>query len=305
VSYRSGDRAVRSCRSALESGAEVVLVENASGRLGAIEEAPPGVVLVKAPKNLGFGTGSNLAALGASAEHLLFLNPDAELLEGALDALLEVMDERPEVGIAGPALRFPDGRPQGSVRRDPTAAAVLHQYTAWKFLMVFRRAYRRYRSPDEGGETEVLMGSALLVRRALFEELSGFDPRYFMYYEEADLCRRARERGAGVALVPGATAVHEGGASAGLEVARLAAVRLVSAQRYLKRFLPRWRYLAFRLAFLSGFPIRAMYDLVRDLLYALLYAIWPAKRAKAGRKLREALGAIRLLTVDLFRVAAG
>lgn len=268
----------------------------------------PEVSATAAPRNLGFGAASNRAARGAETDFLLFLNPDAVLEPGALDALVARLDEDPVAGIAGPALTFPDGRRQPSVRRDPDAPSVLHQYTAWKFLFLFRGAYRRYRAPvlttEEAGTVPVLMGSALLVRASLYRSLRGFDERYFMYYEEADLCRRARDACAEVVFEPAARAVHEGGASASLETAKLAAVRLVSAQRYLRRFLTPARYAVFRAAFLPAFPIRAMYDLVRDVFYLLVFAVWPRKRAKLRRKAREAFAQVRLLTVDLFKVAA-
>jgi len=310
VSYRSGERAVRACRSARESGAEVVLVDNSPGGAdaGLVSKEVPDAVAIAAPRNLGFAAGSNRAADGAETDYLLFLNPDAALEPGALDALVALLDGDPDTGIAGPALAFPDGRRQPSVRRDPDAPSILHQYTAWKFLFLFRRAYRRYRAPvvtsDEAVPVPVLMGSALLVRASLFRSLGGFDERYFMYYEEADLCRRARDTGASVVFEPSARAVHEGGASASLETAKLAAVRLVSAQRYLRRFLTPGRYALFRAAFLPGFPIRAMYDLVRDLFYLLVFAIVPGKRRRLPRKAREALAQVRLLSVDLFKVAA-
>jgi GT2 family glycosyltransferase len=308
VSYRSGERAVRACRSAREAGAEVVLFDNSpgDGTADLLRREEPTAPVLAAGRNLGFATGSNRAAAGAGTDYLLFLNPDAVLAPGALDALVAALDADPSAGIAGPSITFPDGRPQPSVRRDPTAAAMLQLFTIWKFLFVFRGAYRRYRSPPAGaGPVEVVMGSALLARRALFEALGGFDERYFMYFEDADLCRRARERRAAVLFVPEAVAVHEGGASGKAAPLSLAAARLVSAQRYLRRFLPRGRYALFRAAFLTGFPLRAMFDLVRDLLYAATYAVIPVRPGRARRKLREALGAARLLTADFFRVVAG
>lgn len=310
VGYRSGDRAIRAARSALEAGAEVVFVDNSpeEGAAARLRAELPGTLAVEAPRNLGFAAACNLAAKGAETDHLLFLNPDATLAPGCLDALAARLDAHPEEGVAGPAISFPDGRPQLSVRADPNAAVVLHQYTAFRWLLLFRGAWKRYRRPLPAGEdpvaVPVLMGSVLLVRRRLFEDLGGFDERYFMYYEEADLCRRARETGAGVVFVPAARAVHEGGASARAAPLSLGATRMVSAQRYVRRFAGPAAASAFRAAFLVGFPLRALFDLNRDLLYTLGYAVWPPKHAKVGTKAREAMAAVRLLTVDLFRVAA-
>jgi GT2 family glycosyltransferase len=306
VAYLSGDRAVAACRSAGDCGAEVVLVNNSGGdgAGAAVREACPGAEVRTPETNLGFAAGCNLAAEGAESEFLLFLNPDAILGPGALDLLVEHLDRNPTAAIAGPALTFPDGRPQASVRLDPTAGAVLHQYTAWGYTKIFGKGYREYRAPDPGpgGPVPVLMGSVLLVRTALFRDLAGFDERFFMYFEEADLCRRARDLGSTVDFVPGATASHVGGASAARGPGKLAAERLVSAQRYVRKFSGGWRRTLFKVAFLIGFPPRALLDLLRDLFYFVVYRLMPGRREKARRKAREALSALRLLTVDLFRV---
>jgi GT2 family glycosyltransferase len=308
VAYRSGEDAVRACRSALEQGAEVVLFDNSpgDGTAARVREALPEVEHRTVGRNVGFAAGCNRAAEGAVSDYLLFLNPDAALLPGALERLVGVLDGRPGAGVAGPSLRFPDGSPQPSVRRDPSPAAILHQYTAFRYLALFGRAYRRYRSPPAGeGSVEVLMGSAMLVRTELFRRIGGFDERYFLYFEEADLCRRVRAAGSEVVFVPEARGEHAGGVSAAQEVPRLAAVRLVSAQRYVRRFASPGKAALFRAGFLLGFPLRAMGDLLRDLLYLFLYCLWPPKHGKAARKGLEALASLRLLTVDLFRVAAG
>ncbi len=304
VSYRAPHQAAVACRSAADAGAEVVLVNNfaADGTVEAVRESCPGAVIHEPERNLGFGAGSNLAADGAAREFLLFLNPDATLSVESLDTLVAHLDEQPGVGMVGPALRFPDGSHQPSVRRDPGPAAILHQYTAWGYLF-FRAAYREYRSPEHtAGPVAVLMGSALLVRRSLFADLGGFDERYFMYYEEADLCRRVRERGDEVVYVPGAVAIHEGGVSARRGPSRLAAMRLVSAQRYVRNFGSTPGWVLFKLAFLLGYPIRVALDLLRDTAYVFAYTLLPGRREKARKKGREALIALRLLTVDLWRV---
>jgi len=314
VAYRSGERAEAAARSALDAGAEVVVANNSpgDGLADRLATEVPGARVVEPTRNLGFAAGSNLAADGAETDHLLFLNPDATISREGLAALVSYLDATPAAGIVGPTLTRPDGRLQPSVRRDPTAAATLHQYTVFRWLFVFRGAYRRYRSPAASGPgprpVDVLMGSVLLVRTSLFRELGGFDSRYFMYYEEADLCRRARAAGREVVFVPDAAAVHEGGASAAFARSRLAAERLISAQRYLKRFLPRARWAWFRIAFLIGFPLRAMLDLIRD-MFGLsvegVRGVFSEDRDRLRAKAREVVADARLLTRDFFRVVAG
>ncbi|MEN8150091.1 MAG: glycosyltransferase family 2 protein [Planctomycetota bacterium] len=308
VAYRSGARATAAARSALDAGAEVVVVNNSPE--DAIPDLPDAVRVVAASKNLGFAAGSNLAAEGAETDHLLFLNPDATIPRDGLAALIAHLDGHPEAAIAGPSLSRPDGRAQPSVRRDPSAAAILHQYTAFRWLFLFRGAYRRYRSPevDRTGPVDVLMGSVLLVRASVFRDVGGFDDRYFMYFEEADLCRRVRDAGHEVVFVAEAAAVHEGGASAALNRTRLAAERLISAQRYLKRFLTPGRWAAFRAAFLVGFPLRAMIDLLRDLFGLFVAGVREAVGTETGRTRAKALEVVAdasLLTRDFFRVVAG
>ena len=308
VAYRSGERATAAARSALDAGAEVVVVNNSPGE--DVPDLPDGARLVTPKRNLGFAAGSNLAAAGAETDFVLFLNPDATISPEGLATLVAYLDDHPDAAIAGPALSRPDGRAQASVRRDPSAAATLHQYTAFRWLFAFRGAYRRYRAPVVGGTgpVEVLMGSVLLVRRSVFRAVGGFDERYFMYYEEADLCRRIRDAGHEVVFVAEASAVHEGGASTAFARTRLAAERLISAQRYLRRFLSPGRWAMFRVAFLVGFPLRAMIDLVRDLFGLLVAAVREAVSDEPGRTRAKALevsAGARLLTRDFFRVVAG
>jgi GT2 family glycosyltransferase len=313
VAYRSGERVVTAARSAHAAGAEVVVVNNSpgDGAAGAIGASVPDARVIEAPGNLGFAAGSNRAAEGAETDYLLFLNPDARIPADDLAALVAYLDANPGAAIVGPALRRPDGSPQPSIRRDPTAAATLHQYTAFRWLFLFRGAYRRYRSPELPGDgprsVPVLMGSVLLVRRDRFEALGGFDERYFMYYEEADLCRRMRDAGGEVVFLPDAMATHEGGASASLARTRLAAERLVSAQRYLKRFLSRPRWALFRAAFVLGFPLRAMLDLIRDvfgLVFELFLSAFVDDRGRVPAKTNEIVADACLLTRDFFRVIA-
>jgi N-acetylglucosaminyl-diphospho-decaprenol L-rhamnosyltransferase len=306
VSYRSGASAVRAARSCLASGAEVVLVDNAPGDGTAelVRRELPEVEIREPGENLGFAAGSDLAAEGAATELLLFLNPDAELDPGSLATLAARMDAAPGTGIVGPAVRFRDGRPQPTIRGDPTPAALLYEYTVLRHLRIGRAAYVRYRTPAEPrsgtGVVEVLMGCALLVRRDLFEELGGFDRRYFMYFEEADLCRRVRDAGRTVEFVPEATVVHAGGESAAQAPGKLESWKRVSAQRYLRRFCSGPRYAAFRAAFLPTYVLGTVVDLLRDLLHAGAYLLF--RREKVRRAAGRALVSLRLLTVDLPRV---
>lgn len=196
---------------------EVVVVDNASedGTPDTVRRDFPTVRLIEAGTNLGFATACNLGWRATSASLVLFLNPDAVLSPGALEALHDVLQRRPEVGIVGPSTRNSDGTPQLSFGPDLTP------FGEWRQRRLVRGVAAR--DPRVLREVEALCarehepdwvsGSCLLARRSLLEQLSGFDERFFLYEEDADLCRRAQQAGARVVFAPAARVVHRLGRS--------------------------------------------------------------------------------------------
>lgn len=205
---------------------EVVVVDNASedGTPEVVRRDFPTVRLIEAGANLGFATACNLGWRATSASLVLFLNPDAVLTPGALEALHAILARRPEVGIVGPLTRNPDGTAQVSFGRDLTPWTEGRQ----------RRLVRGVAARDPAVLREVealcahehepdwVSGSCLLARRSLLERLSGFDEQFFLYEEDADLCRRARQAGARVVFTPSAWVVHRLGRSMGRSGGRAA-----------------------------------------------------------------------------------
>jgi GT2 family glycosyltransferase len=181
---------------------EIVVVDNGSSddsvaRLG----TPSGVTVVQAGQNLGFAAGANLGARHCRGPLLLFLNPDARLLPGAIHAAVDYLDGHPEVGILGPLLIDEHGAWQASAGR----------FSVLGHLLLDTRVARR--PPRNPRFVDWVHGAFLLVRRSLFERLGGFDERFFMYGEDMDLCARARAAGFRTAIVPEARAVHYGNRS--------------------------------------------------------------------------------------------
>ena len=200
--------------------AEVVLVDNASTdgtaqRVGAVF---PWVRLIASPVNLGFAAGNNLAARHALGRHLLLLNPDAMPAPGALRRGIELMDRHPDVGLAGGELRATDGTRQPSARMFPTLRDELFTLSglAARFpgSRLFARLDRRWADPEVSASVDWIPGAFVFIPAAVFARLDGFDERYFMYYEEVDLCRRLKAQGLDVRYWPELKAVHIGGASA-------------------------------------------------------------------------------------------
>jgi N-acetylglucosaminyl-diphospho-decaprenol L-rhamnosyltransferase len=199
-------------------GVAVFVVDNAStdGALTTIEDLP--VTVVPLGENRGFGAGCNSGARIGNAPLLLFLNPDATIDETSLERLAAVVENDDRVGLAGPRILEADGSLAWSQRRFPrlrstyARAFFLHRLfrnAGWTDELIRDRdAYERPGSPDW------VSGACMLVRRSVFEQVGGFDERFFLYCEDKDLCRRIREAGYEVRYEPAATARHHGGQSA-------------------------------------------------------------------------------------------
>ncbi|NDG42266.1 MAG: glycosyltransferase family 2 protein, partial [Betaproteobacteria bacterium] len=204
--------------------AEVVLVDNASAddTAQSVRDEHPWVQVIASARNLGFAAGNNLAARHARGRHLLLLNPDALPEPGALRCGLALMDRHPQVGLAGGELRGVDGSRQPSARMFPTlrdefftlsGLAARHPQNRL-FGRLLGRLDRRWADPDEPALVDWIPGAFVFIPAAVWARLGGFDERFFMYYEEVDLCRRLRDAGLQVHYWPELKAVHIGGASA-------------------------------------------------------------------------------------------
>lgn len=201
--------------------AEVVVVDNASGDRVAEElaRAAPGARLVAERANRGYGAACNRGARETDRPYLLFLNSDAVVEPGAVDALAAALDADAALAAVGPRLQNPDGSLQESIRRLPTPWRIFCESAGLAFLSGGRAPFEGHTATrqDHGRarEAEALMGAALLVRRAALEQVGGFDEAFFLYAEETDLMERWHERGWRLFYEPAARVVHAGGRSGG------------------------------------------------------------------------------------------
>jgi hypothetical protein len=167
------------------------------------------------------------------------MNPDCRLMAGAVGALRAVLDAHEQCAIVGPRILNPDGSVQGSARGDPDMLTGLFgRTTMLRKLVPFLPVAKRNIVVDEAirsGQDSVVVdwvsGAGLLARRNALVAVSGFDERFFLYWEDADLCRRLRNRGSHVRYVPGATAIHRVGQSS--RTARAFAIRAFHESAYL------------------------------------------------------------------------
>ena len=251
VSYNTRDltlAALRTLHATTRATAfRTVVFDNASsdGSADAVAEAFPQVELIRSAENLGFARSNNLVAETARTEWLLLLNPDTECHEGAVDNLIAFARANPQGGIYGGRTVFPDG--------SLNVASCWNRITPWSVFCIatgLTAAFPRTEVFDPeamGGwrrdtvrEVDIVVGCFLLIRRDLWIRLGGFDLRYFMYGEEADLCLRARRLGFRPMITPDAEIMHlVGAASASKAGTRI----LVTKARVtlIRDHWPRWQ----------------------------------------------------------------
>ena len=202
VNWNAGESLAASVASVVAAAPdEIVVVDNAStdGSLATVRTRHPAVRVVENGANVGFAAAATQGAAAARGDVLVFLNPDARLLPGALATLVEALVATPGAGIAGGGLVDERGRWEPAhARFDPVAHLVFD-------TTLGRLGARRRRSPVV---VDWVYGTFMAVRADLFRQLGGFDARYFVYGEDMDLCHRAGRLGARTIHVPAARAVH-------------------------------------------------------------------------------------------------
>ena len=224
VSYNTRDLTLK-CLETLyaathETRFRAVVLDNASqdGSADAIAAAFPQVDLIRSDENLGFARANNVIAARATTEWLLLLNPDTEVHLGAVDRLLAFAKAHPEAGITGGRTVFPDG--------SLNIASCWSRITPWSVTCnalglssmfphstVFNPEGIGGWKRDSVRQVDIVVGCFMMLPRALWTELDGFDLKYFMYGEEADLCLRARRLGYRPMITPEAEIMHLAGAS--------------------------------------------------------------------------------------------
>ncbi len=152
--------------------------------------------------NPGFAAAANMGAARLSTDYLFFINPDAILKSNACLAAQNYLVSHPYVGIVGLLLSSGSGHPETRSFGAPVTP-----------FSLFTRHLLPSRFPKRPAPVGWVSGGALMIRRTLFTELGGFDPQFFLYWEDVDLCRRAREAGWRVVLLPQAGVLHQRGGS--------------------------------------------------------------------------------------------
>lgn len=272
------------CLPAMSPEIEILVVDNGSTERGRAElnNGFPAVKWLSAGSNLGFGRACNWAAKESTGSHLLFLNPDTVMLPEGMASILSSLDSFPLSGsIAGMRILNPDGSREFSARAFPDwRAAFANRYSLLTRLYPGNRWSRAYlksvRDMDSACEVDWVSGAAMLIPSALFQRLDGFDERFFMYMEDVDLCKRARQAGVSVWYWPEASVTHEIAASS----------RRIPGRALRYRHISIWRYYQKHMRTPLADPLVAAFLFMR--CASLRIAGWLSRLASAHRSPRQA-----------------
>lgn len=192
-------------------------------------------------RNVGFGKGHNIALKRAEpSKYFLFLNPDVIVHPKTITKLAQYMDDNPEVGLVCPKVHNPDGTIQHLNKRHPTIAALLlRRFLPHRFSKYFHTILDHYEMMDVGydelHEVPCMSGSFMFCRRSSIEAIGGFDPDYFLYFEDFDLTKRFQKNGFRTVFNPNASITHYWGKASH----RSWRMTLIFAQS-LYRFFNKW-----------------------------------------------------------------
>lgn len=194
----------------------VVVVDNDGGLAEIPGRGSAGGPTILAPgKNLGYGAACNQGARHTAGGFLLILNNDTEIDPETIPKLAAVLEREPRVAAAGPRLRDGSGKEIRSIGRAPTPRRILFENLFLPRLFpgipLFHGHHTAWISHERARDVETLSGAAFLIRREAFDEVAGFDERYFLFVEESDLFERLRRKGWRIRFDPASTAVHHGG----------------------------------------------------------------------------------------------
>lgn len=190
---------------------ETIVVDNASndGSAALVQEQFPWATLVQNAQNIGFAAGVNQGLARANGAFILLLNPDTVVCTDTVERLLTFMRAHPECGIAGGQLLNPDHSPQESSRSFPTPASlVAESLFLTRLLASNRRGKALHATSRRPRPVDAVVGACLMARREMVQHIGPLDERFFLYSEETDWCRRARQHGWTVYTLPDAPVIH-------------------------------------------------------------------------------------------------
>lgn len=272
VSYNTKEltkEAIHSLDSSLAQGnlskdkIQVIVVDNHStdGSVPELKKSFDGrIQIIENSDNVGFAKANNQGVRSALGEFVLLLNSDTVVQPGALEKLIEAMYKDSKLGIVTAQLYYPNGRYQPQGGSLPNLLNIW-AWWLWPFAGIMP-GITPYQDKGLLGEGKVVYrgwvgGTALMMRKELYETLGGLDERLFMYAEDVDLCARVREQGLKIGVVANARIIHLGSASGSSFKAKLGEVK--GLLYFFKKHKSGWQVLVLRLILLKGAILRYLY----------------------------------------------
>ncbi len=245
---------------------QTIVVNNADtpAMLDDVVARAGGAILLHNAGNAGFGAACNQGAERGEAPYILFLNPDAMLDPGVLRTCRDVLFAHADIGIVGPEIVDASGAFVPSCSPLPTARDLLWRTLGLHLLFPGRGyPYLSAAAHAHSGPVGQVMGAALMIRRDLFADLQGFDEAYFLYYEDVDLCTRARAKGQGAYYLKDARVGHVGAGSSSQDSGMALALHIASRATYARRYFGAlWHAAILAAALVIELPMRLVRSLV-------------------------------------------
>jgi GT2 family glycosyltransferase/glycosyltransferase involved in cell wall biosynthesis len=224
VNFNSTDHTIQCIKSIHQlsglKNCKIVVIDNCSkDHPQRLKSIFPGVSLIMNKKNIGFGQAVNVAVRKTDGEYILLINPDSMILNDQLPRILQYIQKNPKIAIVGPKIRDYSGRIQGSARKFPTLlTSILGRKSPITRLIPNNPVIRDqfpcfYMNNKKPIKVDWVSGACMLIRRSAFEEVGGFDAKFYLYWEDADLCRRLKHHGWEIAYHPAAEVMHHVGKS--------------------------------------------------------------------------------------------
>ncbi len=249
---------------------EAVVVDNAStdGSAAGVAAAFPQAVVLAQQKNLGFGRANNVGLERCQGRFVLLLNPDVTVNPQAVGRMADFLISRQDAAAVGPRLLYPDGHVDPDARRSfPVPSTLFYRTVGLSRLFPKSRVFGRHNMghmPDtEVHEMDAGTAACMMVRMAALDRVGFFDPRYFMFGEDLDLCYRLKLGGWKIFYLPSASAIHHKGA----------AVRQAQSRMLYEKHRAMWRYHMKHHA--DGVPAFA-----NGLVWAQIWGRWAAEAAR-------------------------
>ncbi len=246
-------------------GGEIIVYDNNStdSTVKSIRAKFPSTKIIESEKNHGFGKAVNIAAKESSGELLLLVNPDVIIDQESIRILAEELQKRPQAAAATARLRNPDDSFQPNCRNFPTIQNIF--FSRGSILSGVFKSAGNYTIEDSGQTIEVPAASAtcLMIRKAVFDSIGGFDERFFMFMEDTDLSLRLHQKGYKIYFEPSAGAIHLWGKGSSISgTRRLYYHHLATWKYFLKHFPNGFSLILLPLLLIFNFALKSIANLI-------------------------------------------